>query len=410
MPGIRGKCALRLGVMAAAVILVASACGSGDSDDSGGSSTKARPTAPAPKGTPIVIGSVGHYSGFAGATSKASADAVSAWAQWTNDKGGINGHPVKVVVKDDQADPSKALAAVKSMVEQDKVIALVGSHEAGLEAVWEKYTTGKGIPVVGGSSNSAAYETDPLFFPTAQTAANYVALWANAAKLAGRHQVGAIACAEVPACQSMFSLVKRAAPAVGVTFASGLAVSASAPSYTSQCLSLRAKGVDAVITGTAQEVTTRFISDCAKQGYKPLFVIPGQSYKPDVAKNPAHEGAYLANDSFNWFSDDPAAKEFRDTMSIYSPNSPLNASATAGWAAAVMFGKALATATSAAPTSADVVKGLLARPAEDTLNGMIPPTTYREGKPATVAPCGWYAQIKGGKLTAPHGNKAICLG
>lgn len=149
MPGIRGRRALRMSGAAVAVMLLASACGS---DDGEGTSAKARPNVADPKGTPIVIGSVGHFSGFAGATSKSSPDAVSAWAQWTNDNGGINGHPVKVVVKDDQADPAKALAAVKSLVEQDKVIALVGSHEAGLEAVWEKYAAGKGIPVLGGSS------------------------------------------------------------------------------------------------------------------------------------------------------------------------------------------------------------------------------------------------------------------
>ncbi|MFG3022386.1 ABC transporter substrate-binding protein [Streptomyces sp. NPDC048254] len=406
MPVIRGRSALRMSGAAVAVMLLASACGGGDGQ---GSSAKARPKVAAPKGTPIVIGSVGHFSGFAGATSKSSPDAVSAWAQWTNDNGGINGHPVKVVVKDDQADPAKSLAAVKSLVEQDKVIALVGSHEAGLESVWEKYAAGKGIPVLGGSSNSTAFETNPLFFPTAQTGANYVALWTNAAKLAGHDKVGAIGCAEVPACQNLFSLVKSAAPKSGVTFAAGLAISASAPSYTSQCLSLRGKGVEAVITATSQEVTNRFVSDCAKQGYKPLFMIPGQSYQPDVAENPAYEGAYLANDSFDWFADDAAAKQFRETMSVYSPDSPLNTSATAGWASAVMFGKALAEATSAPPTSADVIKGLLARPAKDTLDGMIPPTTYHEGKPATVAACGWYAQIKGGKLTAPHGTKAICL-
>jgi branched-chain amino acid transport system substrate-binding protein len=408
MPGVRVRRALRIGGAVVAAMLLASACGGGD-DDGEGSSAKARPTVPAPKGTPIVIGSVGHFSGFAGATSKASADAVEAWAKWTNDNGGIKGHPVKVVVKDDHTDPAKALAAVKTMVEQDKVIALVGSHEAGLEAVWEKYAVSKGIPVLGGSSNSAAYENNPLFFPMAQTQANYIAVMTNAAKLAGKKKVGAIACAEVPACQNIFSLVKRAAPKVGVKFSSGIAVSASAPSYTSQCLSMRGKGVDAVITGTSQEVATRFISDCAKQGYKPQFLMPGQAFKPDVAENSLHEGAYLANDSFNWFADDPAAKQFRETMSVYSPESPLNSSATAGWASAVMFGKSLAKATAAAPTSADVIEGILARPANDTLDGLIPPTTFRKDKPATVTACGWYAQIKDGKLTAPHGNKAICL-
>ncbi len=49
--------------------------------------------------------------------------------KWTNSHGGINGHPVDVVAEyaDDKADPAVGLAAVKDLVENQHVIAIVGS-------------------------------------------------------------------------------------------------------------------------------------------------------------------------------------------------------------------------------------------------------------------------------------------
>ncbi len=47
-----------------------------------------------------------------------------AWASWTNAHGGINGHPVKMIVKDDAPEPVGGAAVAKELVEQDHVMAI----------------------------------------------------------------------------------------------------------------------------------------------------------------------------------------------------------------------------------------------------------------------------------------------
>jgi branched-chain amino acid transport system substrate-binding protein len=172
---------------------------------------------------------------------------------------------------------------------------------------------------------------------------------------------------------------------------------------------MRSAGVEAVLLNSSGEVAERFVADCAKQNYRPMLVSPGQSFEDKLYDNANYDGAYLANDSFNWFGDDPAATEFLAAMKSYRPKTQLNVSATAGWAAGVMFGKAAAS-VGAAPTSAEIYTGLYAQPARNTLGGLAPPITYAKDKPAVVEPCGWYGQLKDGKAIAPHGSAAVCVG
>ena len=51
---------------------------------------------------------------------------VDAYFHYINEKGGIHGRKINVVIKDDGFQPSKTVAAVREMVEQDKVFAFVG--------------------------------------------------------------------------------------------------------------------------------------------------------------------------------------------------------------------------------------------------------------------------------------------
>ena len=68
-----------------------------------------------------------------------------------NDSGGLNGHPVQVIVKDDQNDPAIALRVAKELVEQDKVVALLNPSPTA--SAWSEYVTGKGVPVLSAPGN-----------------------------------------------------------------------------------------------------------------------------------------------------------------------------------------------------------------------------------------------------------------
>jgi hypothetical protein len=66
-------------------------------------------------------------------------------------------------------------------------------------------------------------------------------------------------------------------------------------------------------------------------------------------------------------------------------------------------------ATGATPTSADVLKGLYTLGPDFTAGGLMVPTTYTPGKPATQKICGWYAKVVNGAMTTPKGAAMVCL-
>ena len=106
-----------------------------------------------PKGTPIVIGVIGSFTGPQASSSRQAQTVAPAWEKWVNNHGGINGHPVKVVVADDGGDPAKAQAAEKTLVDQENVIAIVVSSDTKVSA-FDDDAVSKKVALVSGSANS----------------------------------------------------------------------------------------------------------------------------------------------------------------------------------------------------------------------------------------------------------------
>ncbi len=49
----------------------------------------------------------------------------------TNAKGGINGRPVELILKDSMGNPEKAVSFAKQLIEEDKVVAIIGPSSSG---------------------------------------------------------------------------------------------------------------------------------------------------------------------------------------------------------------------------------------------------------------------------------------
>ena len=99
-------------------------------------------------GDPIKIGAV------VGATGPADFSSASKGAQayfdCVNANGGINGRPIEYTVEDDGWDPEKAVTVAKKLVEDDKVVAMVGSTSFVECAANADYYASKKIAVIAG--------------------------------------------------------------------------------------------------------------------------------------------------------------------------------------------------------------------------------------------------------------------
>ncbi|SFM82083.1 ABC transporter substrate-binding protein [Thermodesulforhabdus norvegica] len=65
-----------------------------------------------------------------------------------NKEGGIDGHPLELVFGDTESDPTKALIVAKRLVEQEKVIALIGPTRTDTGMAVKPYIEQSGIPTV----------------------------------------------------------------------------------------------------------------------------------------------------------------------------------------------------------------------------------------------------------------------
>jgi branched-chain amino acid transport system substrate-binding protein len=97
---------------------------------------------------PIKIGAFFDLSGpasFIGTPTKLVATMV---VEKINKEGGINGRPLELVIGDTEGDPTRALMVAKRLVENEKVVALIGPTRTGTGMAVKKYLESKQIPTV----------------------------------------------------------------------------------------------------------------------------------------------------------------------------------------------------------------------------------------------------------------------
>src|SRR5262249_18698438 len=93
----------------------------------------------------IVIGQTMPYSGPASALS-AVGKVQTRYFQMINDRGGINGHKIKLISLDDAYSPPKAVEQTRKLVESEGAIAMFGSVGTAQNAAVQKYLNSRKIP------------------------------------------------------------------------------------------------------------------------------------------------------------------------------------------------------------------------------------------------------------------------
>lgn len=303
---------------------------------------------------------------------------------------------------------------VHELVEQDHVIAIVGDS-SGVDATWASYVQAKGVPVVGGLPVNSPFITSPVFFGigTNMLALNYAVI--QEAMSHGYTKVAELYCAESPQCAQSVPAFEGAAKLLGAT-ATTAKVAGTAPDYTAQCLQLKNAGVQTYEVGSGSETVLRVLDSCRQQGVNAPLIQTDGTFQNSWTKNKNTDGTLGVELTAPWFdSSIPAVKEFQDALQKYAPdvyNSDLYGPNTAyGWISGKLF-EAAAKAGNLGdnPTSADVMDGLYSLKNE-TLGGLIAPTTYKkvtEGSPSFNT-CYFPIQIKNGKYESLNSAKPVCI-
>ncbi len=80
---------------------------------------------------PYAVGAVFSITGGASFLGEPERNTAKMIEEWVNASGGIQGHPLKVIVEDTKSDEGQAVLAVRKLLENDKVLAIVGPSTTG---------------------------------------------------------------------------------------------------------------------------------------------------------------------------------------------------------------------------------------------------------------------------------------
>ena len=111
---------------------------------------------------PLIIGDLCSCTGPEASTISQTTNVVQAWASSVNAKGGIDGHKVQIIVKDDGYNPTTSLADAQAFVQQNHVIAIFDNSDE--DGVWATYIKSQHVPVIGATEANTGYQ-NPDFFP-----------------------------------------------------------------------------------------------------------------------------------------------------------------------------------------------------------------------------------------------------
>ena len=148
------KIGLALVLILAALLLLAAGCGKGS------------------KSEPYVIGGIFSITGPASYLGEPERNSMEMVAEEINAKGGINGHPLKLVIYDDEGDVTKARLHAEKLLQKDKALAIVGPSITPASMTVLEITQKAKMPLI--SCAAAAGITAPAkdrfwTFKTAQT-------------------------------------------------------------------------------------------------------------------------------------------------------------------------------------------------------------------------------------------------
>jgi branched-chain amino acid transport system substrate-binding protein len=366
----------------------------------------------AANGTPIVIGNVSTTSGIPGVAQVPAVRALQAWVAMTNAGGGINGHPIRLVLADDASDPARHAAAVKDLVENKGVIAFVSMWASQTIHASRSYLEQKRIPVIGGDSSSSNWFESPMLFPQGPTPDNFMRGRLKVlASVTNKRKIATMVCRESAVCREQAAAVKKNAAEFGFSVVYEGQASLAQPDFTAECISARNAGAELILPTFEAASMRRIAQSCDRQSYRPIYDLV-TAIEDDFPKIPAFDGAILSHHVFPTYADSPPAKQFRDALAKYAPNQPPLPVAGSGWATAVVFGKAAAAAfpPDAKPSSAPLLDALWSMKNE-TAGGLTGPLTFVRDQPgkASAPRCVFPMRVEGGRFVAPQGMTPTCV-
>ena len=357
---------------------VRASTGHGAPAASGGARPAGSPASlPAQQKSEMVFGSFGVESGLLSAITAGAAAGIRAWVGDVNSRGGLNGHPVRVIFAEDGGDPGRAQAIVRQMVEQDHIMALFFPYDVGTLDPVLPYLESVGIPVYGGQLD-ADFKADysPMVFNLFIGSDKALAweLILNVTTQSDRRKAAVLYCREAVICQHQRDQIKQYLPYDGMRIVYEAQVTQASPDYTAEALSAQRAGADVVLVFLDINSIARFVKSARRQGYVPV-VSTAHQVLSDLALPLAKDLEGLLAGSVTAPYDSPQMADYRMAITKYQPKAVLSGYGAAAYMSGRLLEAKIAPSLDDNPTTAEFVEALYTL-RNETFSGLLPGITF----------------------------------
>ncbi|MEP9380931.1 ABC transporter substrate-binding protein [Nocardioides cheoyonin] len=327
----------------AAACLLASACSGGQSADARGGEragggafvvdAKGCPpdaTEALPDGAPIKIGMSMALSGPLAAIGAPNADGFKAALAAANAGGGVDGHKIELVLKDDAYDAARATANAQEFIGKDKVMAsILAISDASISATRPLYEQAC-VPQLGSisahedSSDPVKHAWTTVAIPPAAAEAaagvKYLAKTVPHGKVMEFRQQATIG-------EDWAASFPRAAKAAGLSLLDVQTISPTATNLDAQAAKLTASGADAVVGELAGAQCIPMMQSLAKAGFKGVVLVTSACNGAKQNMMPIGKAAdgvaslfFQKDPSVASAKDDPGLKQYFSDLATYMPH------------------------------------------------------------------------------------------
>jgi branched-chain amino acid transport system substrate-binding protein len=357
-------------------------------------------------GTPVSIGNVSTLSGVLGQLFSPVVPALKTFVASQNACNGLNGHPIKLTIADDQGDPSTAVTEGRRLVKEGAVAFLGNIQVLTIDAM-TTVVKESGVPIIGGDITNNTWFTNPLLFPQGSPPQSIsYGYHGAAAEVFKKKKIGNVYCLEVPqACKEIntaFQELDAAFPDQKTVYTQQISI--TSPDYTSQCLDAQRAGVEMMAITNDAPTQSRWSNSCAKVGFKPDYVLYplGVGNEGQFLGNPNLGNGYVPMNHFPWmagtkkFPGNAAMQYYQQQVAKYNPGFNSGGAAALGWqAGALLVAGSVELPPADQPVKTqDFLKALYQFKGQQwtTLGGLSGPLVFTEGKNPFVKYCLYGAQ------------------
>jgi ABC-type branched-subunit amino acid transport system substrate-binding protein len=193
-----------------------------------------------------------------------------------SDPEALGGRKVRVVFRDDEFNPSRAVQVCREMVEEEKAFVLVGGGGADQITACAKYADGIGVPYFSAGVNEDGLRGLSSYFAVSLTYGQQVPLIIRQLQQLKVKKVGAVV-TDTPSFQDAHQTFVRAAKKAGldVVVDDSINKTASEAEAIAEIRKLQRAGAEAVFLLSSPLVYLGLASQARNQDYQPKFIGPG---------------------------------------------------------------------------------------------------------------------------------------